>query len=330
MGYTTNYWESPYWVINKNLNNDQRDRVFGNLGLKYDIVPGLSLQGFVRTDYYTFRTNQRIASGTPTAQDYYEDQAISLRENNYEALLDYSSQFGDFSIDGQLGANLRQNNYDRNRSFTENGLSVPDLYTIDASNARPNIDNYRYQKEVQSVYGRIGIGWRSMLYVDATGRNDWSSALEEGNNSYFYPSVSGSFVFSELIANPDIVSYGKIRGGIATVGNDTDPYNTRNTIGNIGPFGSNPGFAVPTTLNNPNLRSESITTWETGLEMRFFNDRAGFDLTYYNIESEDLIIPVGISSTTGFSNTFVNAGLLTNKGIELRVYGTPVSTENFT
>ena len=325
-----NYWESPYWVINKNTNADDRDRLYGNLSLKYDILPGLSLTGFARTDYYTFRTTSRIASGTRTAQDYYAESAISTRENNFEALLDYSSNFGQFSIDGQLGANLRQENYDRTAGNTINGLNVPDFYTLDASNARPNIDNYRSQKEVQSVYGRIGIGWRSMLYLDVTGRNDWSSALEDGNNSYFYPSVSGSFVFSELIENSNIVSFGKIRGGFATVGNDTGPFNTRNTISNIGPFGSAPGFAVPIRNNFFNLRSESITTWEAGVEMRFLNDRAGFDLTYYDIQSEDLILPVSISSTTGFAETFVNAGLLTNKGIELRVYGTPVSTENFT
>ena len=324
-----NYWESPYWVINKNLNADRRDRVFGNLALTYEIAEGLSLSGFARTDYYTFRTDQRIASGTRTALDYYEEQAISTRENNFEALLDYSTTFGEFSLDGQAGANLRQERYDRTGSNTVNGLTVPDFYTVDASDARPNLLNYRSQKEVQSVYGRLGLGWRSMVYLDVTARNDWSSALEDGNNSYFYPSVSGSFVFSELLGGSSIISFGKIRGGIATVGNDTGPYNTRNTISNEGPFGSNAGYAVPTTLNNPDLVSERITTWETGLEMRFLNDRAGFDLTYYDIQSKDLIIPVGISSTTGFSNRYVNAGLLTNKGIELRLYGTPVLTENF-
>ena len=324
-----NYWESPYWVINKNLNNDDRDRVFGNLALKYDILPGLSLSGFARTDYYTFRTTQRVASGTRTAFDYYDERSTTVRENNFEALLDYSQNYGEFSIDGQLGANLRQERYDRTAASTLNGLTVPDLYTISASVDRPTIDNYRSQKEVQSVYGRIGIGWRAMLYLDVTGRNDWSSALEDGNNSYFYPSVSGSFVFSELIPNSNFISYGKIRGGVATVGNDTGPYRTRNTLSSAGPFGPYPGFSIPTTLNNANLVSESITTWETGLEMRFLNDRAGFDLTYYDIQSEDLILPVGVSSTSGFSSAYVNAGLLTNKGIELRVYGTPVQTENF-
>ena len=324
------YWESPYWTINKDLNSDQRDRVYGNLGLQYDVLPGLSVSGFVRTDYYTFRTNQRIASGTATAVASYQERAVSARENNYELLVDYSNNFGEFSLDANLGGNIRRNLYNETSGGTVDGLSVPDLYTLSASVSRPNVNSYRSEKEVQSVYGRLGFGWRSMVYVDVTGRNDWSSALEDGNNSYFYPSVSGSFVFSELIPNSNIVSYGKIRGGVATVGNDTDPYRTQNFLSDAGPFGSMPAFGVPNTLNNPNLLSESITTWETGLEMRFFNDRAGFDFTYYDIESRDLIIPVGISSTTGYSSAYLNAGLLTNKGIELRVYATPIQTENFT
>ncbi|WP_116127420.1 SusC/RagA family TonB-linked outer membrane protein [Lewinella sp. IMCC34183] len=324
------YWESPYWTINKDLSGDQRDRVFGNLSLQYDILPGLSLQGFVRTDYFTFRTNSRIASGTPTALDYYETRNITSRENNYEALLNYSTSISEFTIDAQAGANLRKNFYDFNRSKTDGGLNVPELYTIESSISRPIIDNFRSEKEVQSVYGRVSLGWRSLFYVDATARNDWSSTLEAGNNSYFYPSVSSSFVFSELIGGRDIISFGKLRGGVATVGNDTDPYNTRNFLINRGPFGRRPGFGVSNTLNNFDLVSERITTWEVGLDMRFLNDRAGFDFTYYNIESRDLIIPVSISGTSGYGSTYLNAGLLSNKGIELRVYGTPVQTENFT
>jgi len=327
---TALYWESPYWTINKDLSSDQRDRVYGNLGLEYAILPGLSLQGFVRTDYFTFRTESRIASGTPTALDYYETRAITSRENNYEALLNYTKPIGDFSLDIQAGGNLRRNLYNFNRSKTDGGLNVPDLYTIEASISRPIIDNFRSEKEVQSVYGRVGIGWRNLLYLDATARNDWSSTLEAGNNSYFYPSVSTSFVFSELIGSSDIISFGKIRGGVATVGNDTDPYNTRNFLINRGPFGQLPGFGVSNTLNNFDLVSERITTWEAGLDMRFLNDRIGVDFTYYDIKSKDLIIPVGISSTSGYSSTYLNAGLLTNKGVELRVYATPVRGDNFT
>ena len=168
-----------------------------------------------------------------------------------------------------------------------------------------------------------------MLYLDVTGRNDWSSALEAGNNSYFYPSVSSSFVFSELIEG-SFISFGKLRGGFATVGNDPAPYQTRLTYTASDAYGSNPTFAVPNTQANRDLVAESITTWEVGLDMRFFNDRLGFDVTYYDIESRDLIIPVSISSATGYSSTFLNAGLLNNKGIELRVYATPVQSENFT
>lgn len=325
------YWESPFWVVNKDRGNDNRDRVFGNVSLKYDILPGLSITGSARTDFYNFQVNDRLASLSAANVPYAERLTVSNRENNFELLANYNTAISnDFTVDVTVGGNLRQDEYSSSRSKTSGGLSVPGLYTIEASIDRPSRSDYVSSKEVQSVFGRASFGWRSLLYVDVTGRNDWSSALEEGNNSYFYPSVSTSFVFSELLGDDGIVSFGKLRGGIATVGNDPGPYQTRDGFSLGNPYGSNPAFAVPNTQANPNLVAESITTYEVGLDMRFLQDRLGFDVTYYDIQSEDLIINLGVSGATGFGSVSTNAGLVTNKGIELKLYGTPIKTRNFT
>ena len=325
------FWESPYWVVNNDRGNDNRDRIFGNVSLKYDILPGLSITGSARTDVYNFQVNDRLASRSAANIPYAERLTVSNRENNFELLANYNTSISsDFTLDATLGGNLRQNEYSSSNSKTSGGLSVPGLYTIEASVDRPSRSDFMSQKEVQSVFGRASFGWRSLLYVDVTGRNDWSSALEEGNNSYFYPSISTSFVFSELLGDNGVISFGKLRGGFATVGNDPGAYQTRDGFSATDPYGSNPTFAVPNTQANRNLVAESITTYEVGLDMRFLNDRLGFDLTYYDIESKDLIINLGVSGTTGFSNVSTNAGLVTNKGIELRLYGTPIQAQHFT
>lgn len=325
------YWESPFWVVNEDRGNDNRDRVFGNLSLKYTIFPGLSLTGSARTDYYSFEVNDRLAALSAANISYAEKLIVTNRENNFELLADYNTTFAtDFSLSAQLGGNLRQDEFNSVRGKTSGGVSVPGIYTVESSIDRPERTDFTSEKEIQSVYGRVGLGWRGLLYLDVTGRNDWSSALEEGNNSYFYPSVSSSFVFSELLGANNIVSFGKIRGGIATVGNDPAPYQTRQTYVNGNPYGSSPAYAVDDTRAFRDLVAESITTWEVGLDMRFLNDRLGFDLTYYDIRSEDLIIDLGVSGASGFSNITTNAGLITNKGVELQLYGTPLQTENFT
>ncbi len=325
------YWESPYWVVYNDRGNDNRDRMYGNLSLKYDILPGLSITGSARTDYYNFSVNDRLASGSAANIAYAERLNVINRENNFELLANYNTSLStDFTVDATVGGNLRQDEYSSSSSKTSGGLSVPGLYTIEASVDRPSRSDFMSTKEVQSVFGRLSLGWRSLLYVDVTGRNDWSSALEAGNNSYFYPSVSTSFVFSELLGDDGFISFGKLRGGVATVGNDPAPYQTRDGFSATDPYGSNPTFAVPNTQANRDLIAESITTIEVGLDMRFLNDRVGFDVTYYDIESKDLIINLGVSGTTGFTNVSTNAGLVTNKGVEVKLYGTPIKTRNFT
>ena len=321
------YWENPYWVLYESPTDLTRERVFGNVSVAYNIIEGLTVQGWARTDFYTDRRQERIASGS-IPQDWYRESVRQLRENNFEFLAQYNKNFAnDFSLAVNLGANSRQQSYHNNTMGTVGGLSVPNFFNVDASVDRPNITDFKSRKTVNSVYGSASFGWRGTVFVDASLRNDWSSTLPEDNNSYLYPAVTGSFVFSELL-NTSVISLGKLRAGWSQVGNDTDPYRTGITYSSQNPYGDKPAFAVPNRLNNPNLKPELITSTEFGLEMGFLNQRVGFDFTYYSIEATDQILSLDVPSTSGFSTTVVNAGLLTNKGIELMITGSPFANPN--
>ncbi|MDZ7742022.1 MAG: TonB-dependent receptor [Bacteroidota bacterium] len=217
---------------------------------------------------------------------------------------------------------------------TSGGIAHPRVLTIWPIQPIPIIvDDYTRKKRINSLYGAVSLGWRSMIYVDLTARRaDWSSTLPTDNNSYFYPSVTGSFVFSELPALNDVswLSMGKVRFAWAKVGNDTDPYNLYSVYTPKENFGSNPLYTVPNQLNNAELKPEQTTSIEFGGNLKFFNNRLGIDATYYESESTDQIIPIPISGSTGYTSAIINAGQIDNKGIELFLTGTPVMTKDFT
>ncbi len=311
------YWENPYWTIYESPATMKRDRVFGNISLKYDVLPGLSVQGWARTDFYTDRRTEQIASGS-IETDWYKEAIRQLEDNNYEFLATYSKNFGsDFTLDANFGINKRVRKYYLNSEETSGGLSVPNFFSIEASVDRPSITDYESEKVVNSIYGSASFGYKSMAFVDVSVRNDWSSTLPEDNNSYLYPSVTGTFLFSELIDDKSLLSMGKVRASWGQVGNDTDPYQLAVTYSSQDAYSSYPAYTVPNTLNNSNLKPETITTKEFGVELGFLQNRVGLDVTYYSIESKDQIIDIDVSSTSGYNSTYVNAGLLTNKGWEV-------------
>ncbi|SOE22584.1 TonB-linked outer membrane protein, SusC/RagA family [Spirosomataceae bacterium TFI 002] len=322
------YWENPYWVLFESPTVDERSRVFGNMNLSYQFTPELSLTGFVRTDFYTDRREQRIASGS-IPQDWYREDLRTQSETNYELLAQYSKTFGDISVSALAGGNIRYERYFRNSSETAGGLNVPNYFNIAASVDRPSVTDYFQEKQVNSVYGSATIGYKDIVYFDASLRNDISSTLPVANNSYLYPALGGSFVFSSLMDNNNLLSFGKLRASWAKVGNDTDPYQLRNNYGSANPVGSNPAFYVPNTLNNSTLVPETTTSYEIGLDMRFLKGRAGFDFTYYDNATTDQILDIAVSGGSGFTRAFINAGKVTNKGVELMLTATPIKTSQF-
>ncbi len=318
------YWDSPFFTRYEDASTDSRDRYFGNISLTYEINENLSIAGFLRRDDYTFRNETRNGTGGLALDDYNEFVANG-REDNYEFLGNFNKNFGDISVDANVGANIRRNNFHSNTLGVVGGLNAPNLYNLKASTDRPVAQNRITNQTVRSVYGGANFGFKSMLYLGFTIRNDWSSTLPVENNSYLYPSVTGSFVFSELL-NSTFLSFGKIRGSFAQVGSDIGPYQTQFTYNAGTPYGSTGAFTLPNTLINENLRPALSSSYEFGVELRFLNDRIGLDATYYNNDAEDQILTLTVPGSSGFSAAIINAGNINSKGFELALNVAPVRT----
>ncbi len=328
---TIQFHNNPYWSRYKNYENDLRDRVYGNVGVSYEIIPDLKAQYKANLDYYTDKHYERNAVYSQEQSKYMEISS-SQYEINHEFLLMYNHAFGEeFNLTANLGANIMKRHYEYIYGETVGGLAIPDFYNLANSISTPHAYNYKQQKAINSVFADVTLGWRNMLYLEGAVRTDKSSALPKGNNTYTYPSVTASWLFSELLKKKlPWLSYGKLRAGYAEVGNDTDPYQIMQTYKqytNIDP--SAPGYRLQNTLNNANLKPERTHSWEFGLEASLFDERLGFDVTYYTTTTKDEILPLSVSGTTGYLYRVVNSGEVQNHGIEVAVHGTPIKTHDF-
>ena len=323
------FTDNPYWILNNNIAKDRRTRFYGNVGFKYNLNDDIFFTAKVYGDSYDSRISTQIAEGSQSQSGYSEANRDFL-ELNYEFILNYSKTFfnDNLSLDTFIGANRRDNKFFSLIGNTNGGLAVPNIYNLENSNSNATILDYDERKRVNSTFGSLSLGYKSFAYLTVTGRNDWSSTLPEDNNSYFYPSVSGSIVFSQLL-DLDWLSLGKIRGGYAEVGSDADPYQLANVYSSRQPFFGTIRYSQPDSNSNPDLRPEEKTTWEVGLELAALNNRVSVDVTYYNETTEDLITPVQVDPSTGFLSTVANAGKLENKGIEALVNVAAVQTANF-
>lgn len=224
--------------------------------------------------------------------------------------------------------NRRHKTQSRLSSSTNGGLVVPNYYFIGNSLDNPTTSSFRETSEVNSIYGMISLGYKNMLFLEATGRNDWFSSLPIINNSYFYPSVTGSFVFSEVF-KPSWLNFGKLRAGVSQVSSDLTPYQTGDVLGSSINFNGTPTFIQSNTKMNPLLKPEIKDTWEVGLEASMFNNRFGFDVTYYNEKRTDLLVPVQHSWSTGNGYKWLNAGEMSNEGVEALVNIVPLRNQDF-
>jgi len=229
-----------------------------------------------------------------------------------------------------VGLNRRDVKRVNNFSATQGGLNIPDFYTLQNSVGNILVDNTIARFRVNSVFGSASFGYGGLVYLDLTMRNDWSSTLPLKNSSYFYPGVSASFIWTELLKGKSKgwFSYGKIRGSWAKSGIDATAHSLQTRPTPSTSFGSNALYVLPSTLNNANLKSESVFSWEVGTELRLFVDRVSFDLTYYQSTTKDNIFRVAQSGASGANFRYVNAGTLQNKGIEFASTFVPVRLKN--
>lgn len=324
------YWDSPYFSVMENVSEDDRDRIFGNYSLSYNVTDNLQLTGKVHLDAYDFTIEDRIGSGG-LDQDWYSVSQRTRREVNYEAGAQFQQDFDQLSVNLYAGANLRQENYSGVAQSTVGGLSTPNYFNIAASVDRPSVSSYVSRKDVRSVYGTATLGFADIVYLDASVRNDWSSALPSDENSYLYYGFSTSVVFTELgfFRNQDILSFGKLRASIAQVGDDLGPYQIFTTYSINSPYGSSPAQTVPNTLKNPGLRAAISSDIEFGADLRFLNGRLRADLNYYQRVREDEILQLTVPGASGYSSATVNAGKFTTTGMELQLGATVLQNRDW-
>ncbi len=327
---TIPYHNNVYWSRYMNYENDSRNRIYGNVGLSYQILPQLKAQYKANLDFYVDKQYERNAVYSQELSAYKESSRQQY-EINHEFMLMYNQAFGDYSVSANLGANIMQRHFELIYGETKGGLAIPLFYNLANSMTTPEAYNYKREKGINSLFGDVTIGWKSMLYLEATLRGDKSSTLPKANNTYVYPSVTASWLFSELLKDKaPWLSYGKLRAGYARVGNDTDPYQVMQTYTQYTNIDSStPGYRLSNTLSNSNLKPESTKSWEFGLETSFFNNRLGFDLTYYTTTTSNEILPLSVSGSTGYMYKMINSGTIENKGVEFALHATPVKTRKF-
>ena len=317
---------NPYYTAYEQLNKLDRDRVFGNLAATINFTEELSLILRCGMDLNNdFRTQQKPKGAKTYINGMYKEQTVFDYEMNNDFLLRYTKKLNDFDLSASFGGNNMMQSYRSNTSLAES-LVVDRDYRLSNSVDRPKVTSIRRQKSINSFYGLISASWRNMIFLDVTGRNDWSSTLAPGNNSYFYPSVSGSVILSDLLhIDTPMVNFLKVRASWANVGNDTSPYQLLNYYNNSSFTG---GFNMPTNKANYNLKPENVESWEFGVEGRFFDSRLTFDVAFYNATTTNQIISVPVDITTGVNNTIVNAGEINNRGWEVSARIQPVRNKN--
>lgn len=325
------YADNQYWSRYKNYENDSRNRYFGNAALSWEPLSWMNVIARISYDGSNTMQEERLAIGGHNIPAYSRfNQVVS--ETNYDLLLNFDYNLTkDISFKGLLGSNLRRNYLSSIFANTNGGLIVENLYSLSNSANLINAPIEQYQRTgVDGMFANANLGYKELIFIDASIRRDQSTTLPVENNSYWYPSVAGSFLFSNLVKESNWLSYGKLRVNYAEVGNSA-PALSIYDVYNINPvFNGNLLTSLPISKNNPNLKPERTTSFEAGLDLSFYKGRFGFDFSYYKSNSVDQIMAVNVSTTTGFGNKFVNAGTVRNQGIELSAFVLPIRNENFT
>lgn len=328
--YNYNYHDNPYFTMFENTNALQKDRIIGNLSAKYKFTDDLSLMVRGGRDFFSeYRFIKRAYSTQRFPNGQYREDKMNFSETNLDFLLNYTKRFSDdWDVSVNFGGNrmIQKNHFN---AVAANALLIPGVYSF--SNAKGSLIQAidRPERQINSLYAFAQIGWRNQIYLDITGRNDWSSTLPEDNNSYFYPSVSLSAVLTDMFNVPtsSALSFAKLRLGWAQVGNDTDPFRLNDFfVFSDTPWGEN-AIASPTNVLPPtDLKPEQQTSYEIGADVRFLNGRLGLDVTYYNSISKNQILAIELPSTSGKTSRIINAGEIQNQGVEVLLSATPVKT----
>ena len=324
------YWDAPHYEQYQNTNNNENSTYSGNFGFNYDIIDGLSANVEVNRRAYNRTSWGRnyIGVNTLSTQASYNEGSYVSEANELRARLNYSKAItSNFDVNAIVGYGARQFRGISTSASTSGGLAIPDFYTIANSKDKPSYSTYRTNNSGRSAYASVSLGYDSMLYLDGSYRFDWSSTADSENNRIETYSVTGSFLFDRLL-DLDGVSFGKLRASYAEAPIFPGTYATSPTYGSGTAYGSLASLAVPNTLANPQLTGGMRVETEFGLEMKFLDNRLGFDFTYFDREDSKLPVAVTAAGGTGYTGLSVNSKITSSTGVEVMVSGTPILTDD--
>ena len=332
--YTHYNWQSayatnPYWNMYHNLNKYVRDRFYGKTSIFVKPTDWLKFEARLGFDHFDSNQFSTIEWSVDYPDGYFRDYDRRTTEINGDFIAYFNKNFGKLSVNALAGANYRDYNYEI-KSVGADELTVPGLYTV--TNAKGNAitsQNHELRRS-NSIYSNFSFGWDNQVYLDISLRNDWDSTLDE---SFFYPSFSGSWLISEtfpkLVENQAALSFLKVRGGWAKIGSATDPYrlDAYYSVASA-PFDGTTLYYNPTTYPARALRPEMVKTWEAGIEANFLNNRIRLDAAYYQRVTTDQIMQANVPNATGYTSMYINAGKVSNKGIEISLSADIFKNEN--
>ena len=325
-----NNTENPYWSINANSNEDTRSAINGAVVATVNIAAGLKLRNQIVADMSTVDNYvHKELGGRLVPLGSYSN--LLSRQNNmfYESLAMYSKRLGnDFSLDALAGFSVNDINI-LSRAASISALLVHNMPSIGNANSVPTASESLTRSRQQSAYVKTTIGYKDFLYLDVSGRQEWSSTLPLSNNTFFYPGIGANVNFSQFIKNKNIISSGKLRVNYARVGNSTNPYQLINTYSTLGLFLGSPLLSYTNQLKNPDLKPEQQISREIGLELSLFKNKIDFNATYYSNNTINQIVNVQTPWETGFNNRIINAGEIQNKGFELSANAKIIQKKNF-
>lgn len=327
--------DNPYAIAYQHLNTLKRHRVYGNVYANFHILNDrknqldLLVRGAMnlQTD---FRTQRRPYYSRTSMRGMYKEQTTKMFESNIDFLLSYNRQLGnDFQLKASFGGNM-MNHENTNLKLYAAQLLEPDVYSVQNVNGTLSVNDTRYNKKIYSLYGFVAASYKDMVFLEVTGRNDWSSTLAPGHNSYFYPSVNASVLLDKVCGlgkKAKWVDMIKVFGTWANVGNDTDPYKINSTYNNSANFTG--AYSIPTTTADYYIKPENVESWEVGFETSFLKKRIGVNATYYDTKTTNQIINLPQTWASGAASTLINAGCVRNRGVELSLHFIPVDMKNF-
>ena len=329
-------YQNPYFIQAQYNNQDVRNKFFGMGKMTVDFSKRLHLSVKEAYSWVDLQTKEWYPYTDPvftSTSPEVEMRKNTRIESNLEGLLSYNDHFGDFDLGLSAGGNIM---HVKEEGLYGDGKKIPIAGAMFISAGAQSASNSVYEKEIQSLYAFANAGFKNFIFMDLTARNDWSSTLPKGRRAYFYPSVGASWIITGMMDeigvayNKDILNFGKLRASWAHVGKDTEPYQLANVYGRTNDAHNLTTITMGTTLANADLKPEISNSWEVGTEWRFFKNRLGVDVAYYNSTTKNQLMMVPVPYSSGAENKWINAGTVKNQGVELQLNGDIIRTKDIT